>query len=497
MVGQSKSEGVRVSVGAYTQELREFFRSREVRFGSPADLVAFGGLVSEPGPFQDEMESIVRSILFREDQNLGRGELLELLTVAVGGPNVDTAAQDMHASIRQIFLFVNEALRQRSRTFPAEFQADEEQVTAGDVLAAAAVREKAEGMKVGGRSPESGQVREPMEVPQTERAGEGRGAGRGGPADSDILFRAVTMSEADEADASMRAWEGSQRRWMVPAIVAGVIALGTAGYLAKPLLERMGRHPAGSEGLTQAGPALVGDSCVGPMAPGTSRSGLEDRSRWAHKLLDQKLYDVALPELKSIAQMDPGYPGVNLDESEALLHLRRPDDAREAVDAQIGVSECLAKLPGAALDAYCSAQFSPASAAACRPELTRIRQAAQLQAAMVHLELGHRVGADSGGPEVSVPDLAKFGAAERSAPERIAAPARERVSSEPATALHPRRAAPLPPATEADSALLPHPKVAVAKAPATTKPGRKADGDDSLMKGEGTDSSLGAYSKPQ
>ena len=122
-------------------------------------------------------------------------------------------------------------------------------------------------------------------------------------------------------------------------------------------------------------------ACVAPMTAETSRAALEERSRWAHRLLDQKLYEVALPEFQEIARLDPGFPGVNLDESEALLHLKRLDEAQVTADAQIGNSECLARLPSTSLESYCSAQYATSSTAGCRPQLAHLREAAQLQSA--------------------------------------------------------------------------------------------------------------------
>src|SRR5579875_1314156 len=113
MVEATKLGSTSVRFAAYIEELREFFSTRAVRFGSPEDLVPFAERVTEPGAFQDEMGSMVRSIVFREDEALGRGELLDRVAVAVGGPEVETAAQEMRASVRQVFVFVNGALRQR------------------------------------------------------------------------------------------------------------------------------------------------------------------------------------------------------------------------------------------------------------------------------------------------------------------------------------------------------------------------------------------------
>ena len=474
---QYRVEDASVRLGVYADELREFFQSRQVAFGSPADLIAFAARVEEPGQFQEEMGSMIRSILFQEDGTLGHGEVLELVSTAVGGPAVETSSPGVQAAIRSILIFVNEALRQgRMGSFEAPM--DEQEVTAGDVLAASAASAEYQGIggrTVVGRSPESGRRgRELDPADQVPVTVEGHKVFRGEPLQGGVLFRAVSMSDADEADEGLRQWEGQRRRWLVPTLVAGVIALVIAGYLARPLLDHSTSSRVAQPAATEFGPTLAPGSCTGAALPGIARSSLTQRSMWAHRLLDQRLYAAALPELKSIAEADPGFPGVYLDESDALLHLKRPEDAREAVDAQMGISECLAKLPRPALDSYCAAEFSVAAGATCRPELARIRQAAQVQAAMVHLDLGHRFESDGSADAAA---LAK----EESAPQ---------VSK-------PRRVAASPAATEGDNARPFQPRAASTGPGSAGKTNRKAQSDESLMKGEGTDMNYGAYSKPQ
>ena len=110
---------------------------------------------------------------------------------------------------------------------------------------------------------------------------------------------------------------------------------------------------------------------------------------WAHKLLDQKLYTVALPQLRGLEAVNPGFPGVALNESEALLEMGQLNGARGAADAQVRISACLAGLPGGAIDAYCREEFSPGDAAGCRQVMARVQAAAELQAARVHLEMAN------------------------------------------------------------------------------------------------------------
>ena len=134
--------------------------------------------------------------------------------------------------------------------------------------------------------------------------------------------------------------------------------------------------------------------CVGPIRGGVSRAGIEERAQWAHKMLDGGIYPVAFSQLRGLQAVNPGYPGVSLDESEALLRMGQLDGARAAVETQVRISACLASLPGAAVDAYCREEFPPADVAVCRPTMERIGAAAELQAAIVHLELANRMHPD-------------------------------------------------------------------------------------------------------
>ncbi len=436
MVEQTRPVGVGERYREYIEELREFFTSRQVRFGTPADLIVFARLVAAPGPFPEEMESMVRSFLYREGEHLGHGELLELVVFAAGGPE-GRSAPETQGAVRQVLAFLHAALRQAHTSFSDETAAEEG--AAPEVLPSAPVL--AETVRP---APEPVRLSAPRaETPSRPAAG------------NEVLYRAMSLAAEETAaepllrqapSAAARPAERAPRGpwWAIPAIGLALAAMGAGMYIGRPLVER--RHAqslAGSSG----NPMYAGSgtsSCVAPAASGVTRSGLEERSLWAHSLLEQKLYEAALPELREIARLDPGYPGIKLDESDALLNLKRPSDAREAIDAQISVSECLAKLPSPALDEYCHSQFSNAAVGGCRTQLTHIRQAAELQAALVHLELGHQVQPD-----------AEAAAALAELTKDSATPPKAR---RPREGARPRRVEPLPPAREGDAATPPLPR---------------------------------------
>ncbi len=93
------------------EELRRFFGTWGVRFGSPADLPRFVQRLSAPGPFRDELTSFMRITISRQPQSPTRVELLEAMAFAVGGPALDLQAPELKEPVRQLFAFVCSLVR--------------------------------------------------------------------------------------------------------------------------------------------------------------------------------------------------------------------------------------------------------------------------------------------------------------------------------------------------------------------------------------------------
>src|SRR5271170_3954832 len=72
----------------YVAELREFFTSWGLGFGTSEDLAAFARALKEPGTFREELASLTRSVVYREQGTIAITELLELMTVAMGGARI-------------------------------------------------------------------------------------------------------------------------------------------------------------------------------------------------------------------------------------------------------------------------------------------------------------------------------------------------------------------------------------------------------------------------
>ena len=256
-------------------------------------------------------------------------------------------------------------------------------------------------------------------------------------------------------------------------VITGAFVLGAGAYLAKPMLDRTATARPTDSNSADAAPATGPQAnavaelgrCVEPAKSRAVQGTMNEKYRWAHTLIDQKLYDAALPELREIATTDPGFPGIHLDLSNALTQVKQPEQAKQAIDKQLAVSECLAKLPPEALDVYCKTELQ-AGHDTCQPQLDRIRQAAEMQATLIGADLGRRPQR-----QVVPPTTAKVEAPLRPVHVSTAplVPRLERVPAEP------RRLATV----------------------ANPAPARKSSGDRTLMDGEGTDSALGAYSKPE
>lgn len=95
----------------YVAELREFFASREMRFGAPEDLAAFAQALREPGTFREELASLTRSVVYREQGTIAITDLLELMTVAMGGARIAEAGEAVREPVRELLGFLGKAMR--------------------------------------------------------------------------------------------------------------------------------------------------------------------------------------------------------------------------------------------------------------------------------------------------------------------------------------------------------------------------------------------------
>ena len=172
--------------------------------------------------------------------------------------------------------------------------------------------------------------------------------------------------------------------------------------------------------------------------------------RKAQALMGGHQFEKALTSYRELAKKDPAFPGINLDLSMAFSKMNQPQPAKQAIDAQLAISMCLAQLFPNELEPYCKAEGF-ASTAACVKEIGSVQQGAYIQAALVQMDVDH------GGKPGSKP--------------------------KPAAAV------------QVAQVKSPRPILVAEKAPVKAKVKAVKSPLTSLASGEGTDAALGAYSK--
>lgn len=95
----------------YIEELHQFLTSRGLPFGSPSDLWPMVERLDDPGLFHEDLRSLVRSFLVRENGNISRSDLLAILAVATGGPLVYRSAQQLRQPLSRLLAFLDGAMR--------------------------------------------------------------------------------------------------------------------------------------------------------------------------------------------------------------------------------------------------------------------------------------------------------------------------------------------------------------------------------------------------
>src|ERR1035437_8212452 len=95
----------------YIEELHEFFASYGMHYGSAEDMVPLSERLDRPGPFAEDLSSMVRSIILRQGGSMPRADLLEIIAVAIGGQEIDQAAQELQPPVHKLLGFLNGVLR--------------------------------------------------------------------------------------------------------------------------------------------------------------------------------------------------------------------------------------------------------------------------------------------------------------------------------------------------------------------------------------------------
>ncbi len=90
----------------YIQELQEFFAIHGLLCGAPQHLTPLANRLGIPGTFATELASMVRSVIFRERGSMPHSNLLALVALAGGGPNIEVHAYDVQPSIETLSGFL-------------------------------------------------------------------------------------------------------------------------------------------------------------------------------------------------------------------------------------------------------------------------------------------------------------------------------------------------------------------------------------------------------
>ena len=252
----------------------------------------------------------------------------------------------------------------------------------------------------------------------------------------------------------------------------GAYALVLVGVATLIVFSALSFHPsragAASRSTALSDPSPLasglssGFSCAALSGSFASAENLREAQVHARALLDRGETSEALSRLRSLAAMDGGLPGINLDLSTALLKTHQTEAAKSAVNTQLSASECLARMTPDAVDAYCKVQMTRSSATSCRQELASIERSAHFQSAMVQMEIANSLG---GAPSLDTANVSAAPQPERRAVHSLLAAGDDSVAQ---------------------------PKAAAAK-PKT--PHTVSGGKNPLAAGAGTDAALGAYSK--
>ncbi len=94
-------------LATYVEELREFFVSCGMHYGSADDIAPLIARLDDGSSFREDLTSVVRAIILREGGVVPRTHLLEIVAVAIGGTDFDQAGLTIQQPIRQLLVFLN------------------------------------------------------------------------------------------------------------------------------------------------------------------------------------------------------------------------------------------------------------------------------------------------------------------------------------------------------------------------------------------------------
>ena len=95
----------------YIEELHEFFATSGIPFGSPDDIFLVADRLQAPGSFSEDLGSLIRSMVLREGGAMPHAQLLEIMSLAIAGPELAREPQQYREPLRQLLAFVSGVMR--------------------------------------------------------------------------------------------------------------------------------------------------------------------------------------------------------------------------------------------------------------------------------------------------------------------------------------------------------------------------------------------------
>ena len=108
---------VAVRLSGYLGELQELFSKYDLLTGSPSDIETGTRKLSEGGTLAPELSAMLRSIVYREHEEVTEADLTELLLASLGGEAAE-AGTELSEPTRRVHGFLAVALRSFRRSGP-------------------------------------------------------------------------------------------------------------------------------------------------------------------------------------------------------------------------------------------------------------------------------------------------------------------------------------------------------------------------------------------
>jgi TonB family protein len=104
----------------YIEELHDVFAMHGLHYGSPDNIGQLTERLQKPGLLNEELAALVRSMVLREGGSIPRTDLLEIVAIAIAGPRMNPAGEELQPAVKQLLSFLHTALRRPWNEPPGE-----------------------------------------------------------------------------------------------------------------------------------------------------------------------------------------------------------------------------------------------------------------------------------------------------------------------------------------------------------------------------------------